>query len=916
MPSDSSTTALGTGRVMLIGPPMWQQPGKPPSPLPYSKVAALLAILASERKPHSRAVLAEWLWPGESENGRRSLRAALVKLRQILQWPGPSPLETNRHFIQLHPCPPGMLDIDTFLSTAASVDTATARQQAEAALALYRGALLEGLEPTGSEEFEDWLLTRRESLHQHARRLVRAVAQYACNHDTPRQAMEPVQYWLELAPWDEDAHARLMELYAANGETAAALAQFEACRERLSRELGVEPSQELRALRETIHSGGIASHSNAATTPATPPLQSRHLTVMHIELSDTGSPLEEAAERLHRPRQQLDALLRRASAEPLPAPGSGRLLYFGYPEAHEGSAHEAVQLATTIADTFSPLAQGGVICRIGLHSGPVITDGTQPDTTGHTTGVAMHIRRRCPPGEVLVSASTRRRVEGFFTWQDAGELNHSGRTLPLYRPQRAVALSDRLHRKGLPPLPPLQGREQELQWLLEHWRAARGGERRVILLRGEAGIGKSRLAHALLAQASDEGGMPGRMWCRPDNEATPYHSILEMLERIAHIRGLSDPAEREARIEQTLRAAAVEEEDQKLVTALLAHGDDSALQGYSPTRIARALSRATTAIRRHRAAGRPLVSVVEDLHWADPATLDFISEALLYQRTPDLLLLTARPEFEPPWDEGQVATLKLGPLPEGAVQAMLKGLTDETQPLSETMAARITATADGVPLYVEELARMGREEGDIAILPTSLHDLLVARIDRQGEAARRCASIAAVIGREVPRWLLRTVSERLAFDAESGVSRLLHSGLLQTVSAETEQLQFKHALVREAAYSLLVGTERRELHRLVATALEPNADGDPELYGALARHWEAAAEPIQAAQWHLRAGRAAARHGAPREAHSHLQQGLQLLPQALDDPSRHELERELQLSLATTQRAYHCAYTLSGPCGK
>lgn len=563
--------------------------------------------------------------------------------------------------------------------------------------------------------------------------------------------------------------------------------------------------------------------------------------------------------------------------------GDGILAYFGYPHAREDAAACALHAALGIIDalaTLPPPPTGPLAVRIGIATGPVVTgdrvrEGEVEQTlaVGQTLHLAARLQALAEPDTVVITDTTRRLAGGLFVYADLGRQVLKGFPEPVqvWQVRQRQPAVNRFEAAHPARLPPLIGRRSELASLRQSWRSARHGMGRLLLLAGEAGIGKSRLVQALRERIPRADYHYLCNQCFAYYAHSPLHPLLVQLKRAIRPGGMDTPAAQLARL-----------------TALLER------DGLDPTRVipllAPLLSLPGPALdleppRRHRlilqvladwigalAARRPLLLVFEDIHWSDPSSLELLTrlvEVLPGQRI--LLLCTFRPDFVPPWTGPTVRRLNMGRLNADQSAALARQVA--TQELPAATLAQIVAKTDGIPLFIEEYTHSLLNAAPDAV-PVTLQDLLLARLDRLGPA-RTLAQLGAVLGREFSQSLLQAAADLPAAELERQLAQLLKTGLLQCHGEPPRRYLFRHALLRDAAYASLLHRRRRELHGRVAALLVqqfPQTSAEqPEI---VAQHYSAAGAAGLAADYWLRAGQQAAARSANREAVSHLTHGL------------------------------------------
>ena len=879
-----------------------------PCKIAYEKGRGLIAFLAVEPgRDHLRTSLASMLWPDLARDAALSnLRLVLHNLRQALAGPDPdmSPLHVSRELVRLDRSPGFRIDADEFSLPDRKCPSSPCPEVCTPCLAemetlatLYRGEFMAGFSLPDCPEFEEWLQVRREALHLRALTLLARLADCHERSGNHAGSLPFALRFLELEPWNEQGLRRAMRLLTLTGQQAAALSQYEASRRILKRDLGVLPSEETRALAERIRQGELSPTARrrddmpqAAVLP--PPMaEKRQVTVLYCELTplDAEDP-DDALKLLREPQAHCSEIIRDRSGYLVQIRGGSLLAYFGYPQASESAARLAVQAALTLARTEFD----GLELRVAVHTGMVISGGPQiPDSIGATSGLAIRLRQMADSAEVAISAATQLLVAGYFECSSLGAQRFPGLSRPLevFRVNRESGAQSRL--EAAATLAPLVGRKNEIAALRNMWRDAAGGERRMVLLRGEAGIGKSRLVHALKESLRDESRTTRELRCLPEHSQSPFYPLTALF---GATLGFSPDDSAEARFDRLADfveanyAKANHEVVPLLATMLSLPVRAPYRESVSSPQQQRERLLAILLDRLYELASRqPVLLLAEDLNWADPSTLELLTMFVSSERTlPMLAVFTSRPDFEPPWDPSRVHTMTLDALDEAETAALVATVAPGLAPAT---ANRIVERADGIPLFAEELARRVADD-DLAAIPSTLQDLLAARLDGMGRA-KVAAQAAATIGREFSFDLLRQVTP---FD-EAGLSQLLlqlqAAGIV--LSGGGAGFHFKHALMRDAAYQSQTRVEREASHRRIAAALQ-TAGGDvrPEL---LAQHWTAGGEIREAIGCWTAAGKLAGRHSASQEALMHFKSGLAVVDALPEDEERVRLELELQIDL-------------------
>ena len=662
------------------------------------------------------------------------------------------------------------------------------------------------------------------------------------------------------------------------------------------KDLGVTIVGHRRKLLDAIAALGAAPKPGlppaAAEPPATLPApasrpqptsvadaERRPITVMFCDLVDSTA----LASRLDAEdwRNLVNAYLDQASAavtdfggHVLKKLGDGLMALFGYPKAQESDAERAVRAALAIQRAIGDLnernAASGVpelAARIGLESGLVVVDATG-EVFGETPNVAARVQAAAEPGSVLVTGSVQRQVAGLFVVEEKGahELKGVAQPLSLYRVIRASGAG---RRGGARALTSFVGREEDLGTLLRRWERARTGEGQLVLIVGEPGLGKSRLIEEFRARLAETPHTWVEWSASQLLQNTPLHPIAEW----GRLRFRADaPAEeRLADLEDTLRLIGLDPAEH---APLLAPLVDIPLPlgraaNFPPEELRRRQLAAMIAWFVAGARSQPVVLAFEDLHWADPTSLDLLRAfADRGAQAPLLVLATTRPEFRAPWGmRSHHAVVALAPLDPIEVRRMVGEIAAQ-HALPQEVVERVSERTGGVPLFVEEVTRLLVERGDTGsqAVPPTLQQSLAARLDRLGPA-REVAQIGAVLGRDFDYGLLRDVAETNKSTLRASLDRLADADLLFIEGAPPEaKYRFKHALIQDAAYELLLKSRRQALHRRAAEALV-EARGQPE---TIARHFTEAGLDELATEWWGKAGDQALRRSAFQEAIIHL----------------------------------------------
>jgi class 3 adenylate cyclase/predicted ATPase len=608
--------------------------------------------------------------------------------------------------------------------------------------------------------------------------------------------------------------------------------------------------------------------------------------------------------------------------------GDGMSVYFGYPKAYEDGAERAVraglELTEAVGRLSTPVAER-LRVRIGIATGLVVVGdligeaaAQERAVAGETPHLAARLQALAAPGTVVIAPNTRRLLGSLFELADLGTHRLKGFAEPI----RAWQVLGRSEAEGRfaamhqAELAPLIGREEELQLLLSRWQRAKEGDGQVVLLSGEAGIGKSRITQALGARVAEEPCKRLRYYCSPYHINSALHPVIEQLERAADLQRGDPPELKLDKLEATLAQNGAAAETTALIAPFLSipTGGRYPPLELSPKQQKEKTFQLLIDQLKALAARQPVLILFEDAHWSDPSTRELLHLLVpQIQPLPILLVITFRPEFVPPWTgHTHITQLSLSRLSQRQATVLIEGLT-AGRSLPPNVLAQILVKTDGVPLFLEELTKAVLESGlleeagdSLALcgpwsplsIPTTLHDSLLARLDRLAPV-KEVAQTGAVIGREFSRELLSAVVQMPDEALDAALDQLVASQLVfRRGDALDATYTFKHALVRDAAYQSLLRSRRRQLHSRVAQVLETQfpelAEAEPEL---LAWHYTGADLKQQAVRCWQRAGQRAVERSAHVEAIAHLSQGLEVLATLPDTPERRQQELALQTVL-------------------
>ena len=609
--------------------------------------------------------------------------------------------------------------------------------------------------------------------------------------------------------------------------------------------------------------------------------------------------------------------------------GDGVLAYFGYPQAHEHDAEHAVQAGLALVEAAPKLTTAAGVplqVRVGIATGLVVVGdligagaAQEQAVVGETPNLAARLQALAEPGAVVIADSTRRLLGNLFELKDLGASDLKGiagpaRAWAALRARSVGSRFDALHPTGLTAL---VGREEESELLLRRWSRAKTGEGQVVLLSGEAGIGKSRLTAALLERLAAEPHTRLRYFCSPQRTDSAFHPIIGQIERAAGLAYDDKPQAKLDKLDAMLAQTSTSPEDAALFAEMLSLPNDGrypALELAPEQRRQRVLEALMSQLA-GLARRQPVLMIFEDAHWIDPTSLEVLGRIVDRIKTlPALLIVTFRPEFSAPWvGQPHVTSLTLNRLGEREAAAIIARLAGN-QALPADVMAEIVERTDGIPLFVEEMTKAvleaeseGAARRTVAAVPSpalavpaSLHASLMARLDRLGPA-KEVAQIGSAIGREFSHALLASVARKPEAELGSALDRLVQAGLLsrQGVPPQASYL-FKHALVQDAAYGTLLREPRRALHARIAETLESQfaetAESQPEI---LAHHCTEAGLIEKAAGLWGKAGQQSLARSALVEAAA---QFTRALDQIATLPGTAALRREqikLQVALIT-----------------
>ena len=685
----------------------------------------------------------------------------------------------------------------------------------------------------------------------------------------------------------------------------------------------------LRAIRE-LSGAVLASPQPAFTEPrAQDTAERRQVTVMFSDLvgstalSGRMDP-EDLREVISAYQKCVAETVRHFGGYVAKYLGDGVLVYFGYPEAHEDDAERAVRAGLELVSAVSTLkTRASLQTRVGIATGLVIVgdligsgEAQERGIVGETPNLAARLQGIAEPNTVVIAESTRTLLGGLFELEDLGAKDLKGIAGPVraWAALRPASVESRFEALHGATLTDLVGREEELELLLRRWSKAKTGEGQVVLLSGEAGIGKSRLTASLMERLASEPHTRLRYFCSPQRTDSALYPMISQMERAAGLAHDNTAQTKLDKLDAMLAQTSTSKQDAALFAEMLSLPNDGRYPALDlePQQRRQKTLEALTAQVEALSRQSPLLMIFEDAHWTDPTSLETFGRVVDGVRSlPVLLIVTFRPEFEPPWiGRPYVTALTINRLAQRDIEAMIDGVVGNKF-IPASVRHDIIERTDGIPLFVEEMTKAVLEAGSeeearrtaatvpstAFAVPASLHASLLARLDRLG-AAREVAQIGAAIGREFSHALLGALIPKPELDLGSALERLIDAGLLfqQGVPPHATYL-FKHALVQDAAYGTLLREPRRALHARIAKTLEGRfadiAEAQPEL---LARHCTEAGLIEKAAGLWGKSGQRSLARAALLEGAEQLRRALDQIATLPSSPTLRREEIKIQLA--------------------
>ena len=671
----------------------------------------------------------------------------------------------------------------------------------------------------------------------------------------------------------------------------------------------------------------------------------RHLTVMFCDVVDSTAlsmeyDPEDLREIIRAFQDTCVSVVKRYDGFVAQHLGDGLLIYFGYPLAHEENSERAVHAGLGIVEALGSLQPRPGLrlqVRIGIATGPIVIGdlvsagaNIEKVAVGQTPNLAARLQGLAAPNTVVISPHTYRMLGQRFECREIGVHTLKGISEPVLVREvirQRVRQSRFAAAHGMSVMP-LVGRREEMALLEQRTQQAAAGHGQIVLLRGEAGIGKSHVTRALVERVcAQHAVVPIELQCSPYYNQSALFPVIEWLqEEIFSSADAVEAGQKWALLDRFLDRTTLDKMQTAPLLAMLLSVPlpaDHPVLNLTPERQKQLTLQYLVSLFRQLHPKSLALIVVEDLHWADPSTLELIRVWMEEAAdSPSLMLLTSRPDFSPPWPiQNNFTSLDIGRLPDAQSMELVRLAAGDAN-LSESMLQQLIKKSDNVPLYLEVLTKqivltnqesaskgpsLQRQELSDSEIPESLQDALMARLDRMNDT-KSVAQVAAILGRDFDGKMLEAVW--------TGTREALHDGLEQLCKADLLQVrgdfakglyQFKHALIRDAAYNSMLKRNCEILHRQVAEAMErvfPDiAARQPDV---LAHHYTAGKEVNQAVRYWLAAGQLALKGFATQESVAHLNQGLALLAKLPSTPERDVRELEFRVLLG------HCLMTWKG----
>ncbi|WP_026279825.1 AAA family ATPase [Thioalkalivibrio sp. ALJ16] len=878
-----------------------------------TKLGLLLTYVATESPRRiPREELARLFWPDlDADSARVNLRQGLFQLRRQLPAGDPPLLDTTPRYVRFQPQPESRIDFLILHRARAERRTTEGRENNApppdlATVCDYRGHFLEGLRALQDlPELAAWAQSQRDHHWQNLLVFIGHNLAALAKPNDGEPLLAELHRLLAMEPHDETLHHLLMKALAHLGHPKRALEHYA----HLEAEAGKSPGELLARTREEILGAerAEASSQHAGSDDAEPPVlrpERRRVTIVacHVQ-PDPGADVEIQQQQVNRSLEHVDLVLLSHHGHVVPSPGHGLLAYFGYPAGREEATVDAVHAAWQALTT----APGDCQLRLAVDTDLIVTgaDPDLPDPAGQLTARVLDCAQHADPGTLRVSEPTYARVGGYFSFSPEDDGTGA------YRVTADPGPLDRVDAQAQRGMTPLTGRCPELQLLRAHWdQVLEAGAVRFVLIQGEAGLGKSRLARGLDLQVRGQARSRYLLKCREDRSRQLLAPV-----RQAFATWIGRDRLREARqrhLAHALVQTGLATDPATQLAHWLTHPDTEGPENLAQAGLDRdrIIDTLVELVRRRAAHGATLL-ICDDLHWMDSGTSELLRR--LYQRlhhNPLMAVLTARMSYRSSWRDLTIEHVRLHSLDADAAHSLVDRL-DPHGRLSSGLRQQLVERGEGVPLFLEELTRYALEAARTGpspeSLPPGLSNLLVARLEQLG-SARELAHSAAVIGRDFDTRILSRLRGQPADAIRRQLTRLTGKGFIEPAGmVDGVRYRFRHALFRQAAYESMLLTERTRLHGQLADLMQEDGENGMQTadWGQIANHLYHAERYPEATRAWLQAGEAAFARGTLPEASHYFEDALACLEHF---PDAHRTE--------TDQTNYeHCTLRALGGLG-
>jgi len=808
-----------------------------------NKLSALFAYLAVESKTmHSREKLVELLWPGMSINtGRANLRHTVFQLRNsLIDQTGLNHfLQSTRDSLGLSPSAPFRIDASELNANSVSChqplqeSCSACRDQMARMVQLYRGEFMSGFSLPNCQEFENWMNIKRESYHRSTLSLLERLSNYHSRSKNYHDAIQFTLRQIELEPWNESGYAKAIRLYALDGQSAAALSMYETCVQVLRQEMNAPPSKETSNLAASIRDGSFQADARiiapgritgevngalpVARTSQPQHPERRQVTVLYCEFntltSEHPDDINLAVKRIGPHLSKAMTLAEAAGAYVTCSGAGGFFAYFGYPHPCEDAAPLAVRTGLSMVNYNIP----EVDCHVGIHAGWIVTGKTPaavPDIAGYTSRVAMQLGIFYgEPGKVILSEDVRRLVRAHFRFRTRGKRqvsNQAGR-VEVYAVSKKNEIRHRL--PALNSVTPFVGRDAEIFLLTKLWREVKAGARHMVLLQGEAGIGKTRLAREFVTRQKITQRSVLYLQGAPEFQKSPFRPFITLLEDLCGFTSYDMPEiklEKWNKFHQSLSPAIPPDSASTLAKLLVMDFCENPHDRSFPTFESHVSNAILHLFHSLIDSSDPCLLIIDNLQWIDASSKNTLIRHMgssdLQGSKRILIVLAHRGHLDWPILGDNPTILTLPPLTGEEASVLLTSL--DPQMGSDMMQSTISRS-DGIPLFAEELLHAARTSSELPI-PSTLHDLLATRLNSAGDA-KQIAQLASVIGQEFGLDELRQLSPVSLTEVMKSVEKLQQSGLIQETIPK--RYRFRRKLIQEAAYLSLLLSARKEIRK-------------------------------------------------------------------------------------------------------